>query len=501
MPTTDQLQKLQGLQQQMIPIEAIAEEIGVSSSTIYRWLKTLPKFERRAPRSIIDQLSFHQDYINLRMDEGETQPKTLLKEIKDRGYVGSKRTLTNYMVKRKRAIRSHQQNQPPVVTAPDTHPEPATEPETPPPAREINARLATLTQIVTPHDTVEPTLLSALCQDDTGLLCPNGDDRTVRVKMTQAGIVYAERNEQITPQAQVLVMARLDTAKFNRDHAAELMTHQAPTTITALMSDIDSLTDLLEAVQQGPQASLAEPTAAAEPAPEMAPEPAPAPETARELTQEEETEPNPEAATKAPSHTGRSRRSRTLPSRDIAQISGAVTGTENMQVEETIEYPQLPSAAQGRTEPLSLERQPQGPPSQDHTWIIAKAWNAVPEETHLSPEAMGAAVFQVAQEIAQAAGHPLQKNDAEILAATDIGKGFTIVPANFDGGVVISRTTPEGTRTGYLAVISNPQEGLGVRDPEFPTHIRWWNPADGPKEPWLENTLRENAARFISECH
>ena len=492
MPTSEQLQKLQGLQQQMVPIEAIAEEIGVSQSTIYRWLRTLPKFERRAPRNIIDQLSFHQDYINLRMDEGETQPKTILKEIKERGYVGSKRTLTNYIVRRRRANRAQQLSTPavgtpPVGATPDPDreaevPQPDREAEVPQPDRVINARLATLIEIATPRDTVEPTLLSALCQDDTGLLSQNGADRTVRVKMTQAGIVYAERDQEITPQAQVLIMAELDTDQFGRAHAAELITHQGPTSITALMRDIDSLTDLLEADQLKPPAPLPEPDAA------TAPEPAPAPETAPDMNreedtnQEEETDHEPETVTNAPSRTGRYRRSRTLPSRDTTRHRDAANGTEDM------------------TETLSPQEPPQEPPLQDHTSVIADAWNELPEESHLSSKVIQDTVLRVAQEIARAAGHPLDTDNADSLTTTDIGKGFTITPAWLDGGVAISRTTTQGTRTGYLATICNPQEGLGVRDPEFPSHIQWWHPDFQPKPIWLENTLRLNAARFIREC-
>ena len=247
MPTSDQLQKLQGLQQQMVPIEAIADEIGVSSSTIYRWLKTLPKFERRAPRNVIDQLSFHQDYITLRMEEGETQPKTILKEIKDRGYTGSKKTLTNYMTRTKRTIRAQRRDEPAPAAG---NPTPAEDQPRPQPQplfqRRRGMELTTLMDIITPEDTQEPTLLSSLCTDDTGLLSTEPGDHAVLVKMTRAGIVYAERDGPTVPQAQVLVMTRLDAEKFDREHAADLMTHQGPTTVSALMNDIDSLKDLLQ---------------------------------------------------------------------------------------------------------------------------------------------------------------------------------------------------------------------------------------------------------------
>ena len=485
MPTSDQLQKLQGLQQQMVPIEAIADEIGVSSSTIYRWLKTLPKFERRAPRNVIDQLSFHQDYITLRMEEGETQPKTILKEIKDRGYTGSKKTLTNYMTKTRRTIRSQRRDDPaPAAGTPtpgDDQPRPQPQPQF---QKRRGMELTTLIDITTPEDTQEPTLLSPLCTDDTGLLSTEPGDHAVLVKMTRAGIVYAERDGPIIPQAQVLVMTRLDTEKFDREHAADLMTHQGPTTVSALMNDIDSLKDLLQINPQELATPPEEPPARLE---IQAPD-----DPGRRIAPQQDSA-VPEFQTAGAN--GRFRRSRTLPGRDSATDPGTDPGPA---------ADAKPGANHAKDGPSRLEAPTAKPTPEpapfDHAAIIADAWRAVPDETHLQPKIIERVILKIADEIAQAAGHPLQRDGATTLAATDIGKGFKIEPARLLGGVSISRTTQEGVRTGYLAAVATAHQGTGVRDPQFHTHITWWTPEDGPKEVWLENTLRENAARFISEC-
>ena len=282
------------------------------------------------------------------------------------------------------------------------------------------------------------------------------------------------------------------------------MTHKGATTISALVSDIESLNDLLETDREAPEAAPPQETQKAPP--QHTPALIKEPDTQGNTTTIDDPAPKkrgepdnvPEAAP-----TNRFRRSRTLPSRDSAPNPEPEPGPDPEQKPATADEttPRPPQDTAQPAEPVTAPQSPEwAQPPTGYAKIIAEAWKSLPEETHIPRKVADEIILKIAYEIAQAAGHPLEEHHTDHIATSDIGKGFTIGPAWPAGGLTISRTTPQGIRTGYLAALTNSQQGTGVRDPQFPTHILWWNPEDGPKRLWLENTLRANAARFITDC-
>lgn len=467
MPTQAQMETLRIMYNKQESVEKIAHALEVHTSTIYRWLKDIPKNEPRVPLNRREQLSFHQEYIQRRMLDGETQSRVILKEIKGRGFAGSKKSLTNYMTK---VRRENPINFPPLHgQKPDT----SNQNRSVPP-RSRNSQQSQNTESTSRngssapalnHQSLRPpkehTLITDRCADDLAALSPTGGDSLLEVRFTPLGTIYATLPQGRIQHSKTVQLGQLDPDIYPRDRVLELLSTSNSTSLSQLKADIESARELLKDAH-------AEHQAQSEAAPDLelvhlSPEPIP---------QQHVTfthQPNPR---KAPS-TEETNIPRELAHDPIASIRDRLTEEDTQEADQP--------EPQDNPEAVTLQMP-----------TIEDAWNSVKSETPLHPERLEQTLSSVVQEIASTAGKLMPKNNTSL----DIGKGFSLQRETGSLHVSINHTTPAGQRRGLLAPVSN-AHGTGVRDALFHQHIHWWQPGDEDRLKWLDRKLKEQAAYFI----
>lgn len=481
MPTKEQMEKLRILHEQEIPVPAIASQMEVYPSTIYRWLKDIPKREPRIPKEKLQRMEHHQSYVNRRISEGETNVNTLLKEIKERGYDGSKKTLGNYISRTLRENPAPKQHQEGAATTPDagqkqdSKPAPGESPEEKTEGtEEQNHPTASSHRVRNGH-----ILLTEQCTDDLGALAAPGGRQTLEVRFTPLGTIYATMQQNGHNHSKSFSLGHLDPDIFPRDRAIELLATSRPTTLSELKTDIDSLKDLFGSMNPG---NYAAPDVSTETEAQPAEE-----QTADPATNEPDEEANPEVK-QGPQPADQDGQP------DTAEVEGHLkTQEQNCEVNDD-----------AGAETTAEENRPAGPelPENAETQpgrelpTIADAWGNLNSETPIHPQHLERILSTVVKEITSAAGKLLPSTSNRV----DLGKGFHIAKDPQNLQAVITHQSPAGTRKGLLAPISD-VHGTGIRDAQFHAHTHWWEPADGDRLKWLESKLREQATRFIMQSH
>jgi len=105
----DRYQRIVELQQQGMTMTQIAEQIGLSSRTIRRWLAQMHPLEVRQRRRRPSLVDPYESYVLTRWQEGCHNGLQLWREIAARGYSGSPKALYHYLTRLRPASNSSAQ--------------------------------------------------------------------------------------------------------------------------------------------------------------------------------------------------------------------------------------------------------------------------------------------------------------------------------------------------------------------------------------------------------
>lgn len=129
------------------------------------------------------------------------------------------------------------------------------------------------------------------------------------------------------------------------------------------------------------------------------------------------------------------------------------------------------------------------------TGPIADAWQSISGQSAIFAGPALDAVVNLVSDLTAAAGVSTQPP----YGPTPLGKGYHLHQSQHQPGYLLVQETPSMTRTAVLAAATDRQGLPGVREPQFPHHVRWWNPGDGDQLQWLQDTLHDHLATFLSE--
>lgn len=441
--------------------QEIAQTTGLPITTLHPYLNMSVYPHESTPSPDPDPLEAWKRHIQLQIFKRSPDPETIYQEIHDSGYHVPHRSIERYMNPLKAAM----------ADKPNAEPEPV-----PPLHGTDNPELGLLMRTYQSWTQASPQPTRTLWETQLTDLAPSQNkpfptkaltspETKLRAVFTDHGNLYVEL-WPAGPRANLLHIGNLPHPEADHQFCADWLRGNAPNSTAQLAS-------MLEILLKNPVTLQTTLPLTTEPQQPQLPAPAPQPEP----------EPEAEIPTAA------------VPSQEEEQPAADTLPKE--QKPDTDPEPQAADPTETRLPetdtPLDFGD------DAAYAQALKSAWENVPgQERDTTPAQLNHRTAQrVAQELAALSGAKLATTGTETLLQKDCS---IMRSEDYSGAYSVLHHRQDQTKLITLAQTADSASSPGVRNPEFPGHVHWWQPTDGDPDAWTLTTLQQSVATFLTEA-